>query len=572
MRPARHFAIFLAAFWWSAAATGQTSPEKCAALLKVDVHQLPNQTTVIDSAVRNTARAAARNAPAWPEHCEVIGNINARTGFNSQRFAIRFHLRLPAQWNGKFFFEGGGGSNGNLGNALGNLQGSQKNNAIDLGYAVVSQDAGHDNNVNNDPNLNGTSVYNFDPQARIDHGYNSYDQVTQAGKALIAIYYGRAPQRSYFAGCSEGGREGVMMALKYPTYFDGILACAPGIRIPRAALAQVWNFQRLAEVAKAEGIYDRDQVPFVNKAFSDEDLGLVSRAVLDACDALDGATDGIVSNFVECNGAAVRPKLEALACKGAKRSSCLMPAQISGLERIMGGAKTSAGEAIYAEWAWDAGIGGKSGDNYFQGWRSWALGGFDGKTVSSIDTGLVADSTAAGLTPPQAIRSYGPDGAKFLLDFNLDTALERSRVTSQAYQVAVSALMDMSGTELGAFRSRGGKLIVAHGVSDPIFSIKDSIAWVEAVDKAQNGATSFLRLFPVPGMNHCAGGPATDQFDAFGALVDWVEKGTAPERIVASAGNGTPWPGRTRPLCVYPKMAKYKGSGSLEDAASFVCR
>src|SRR6185369_10431552 len=111
--------------------------------------------------------------------------MNERTGANGQRYAIKFHLRLPSAWNGKFFFEGGGGSNGNLGNAIGNLQGGQRNNALGLGYAVVSQDSGHDNNINNDPNLNGNSVFAFDNQARHDIGYNSYDQVTQAAKALI---------------------------------------------------------------------------------------------------------------------------------------------------------------------------------------------------------------------------------------------------------------------------------------------------------------------------------------------------------------------------------------------------
>jgi feruloyl esterase len=555
-----------------AGAFGQQSAEKCTGLSKLEGKQFPNATTAIETAAANPARAAQGQAPALPEHCEVIGKINERIGFNSQRFAIRFHMRLPAAWNGKFFFEGGGGSNGNLGNALGNLQGSQRGNALTLGYAVVSQDSGHDNTINNDPNLNGNSIFEYDPQARIDHGYNSYDQVTQAAKALIRLYYGRAPEKSYFVGCSEGGREGLLMTQKFPAYFDGVLACAPGIRIPKAAVAQMWNFQTMAGVAKTAGIYDRDGVPFVNKSLSDEDLALVSNAVLEACDALDGAKDGMVGNFVECNSAAVRPKLAAVTCKGGKRATCLTAAQIAGLERIMAGPKNAAGEAIYSDWAWDAGMGGRFGDNFFQGWRSWSIGSYDSPTVNAVVTGLVATNSAAASTPPQAIRSFGPDAARYLLDNSIDTALERARTTTPQYQ-SILTLLDGSSTDLAAFKARGGKLIIAHGVSDPIFSIKDSIAWMGEVNKAQNGtAAEFMRLFPVPGMNHCAGGPATDQFDAFSALVAWVEKSTAPERIVATAGNQTPWPGRTRPLCAYPKIPKYTGSGSLEDAASFVCQ
>ena len=177
--------------------------------------------------------------------------MNDRTGANGQHYAIRFHLRLPTAWNGRFFFEGGGGSNGNLGDALGNLQGQQPTNALVLGYAVVSQDSGHDNAVNNDPKLNGTLTFGFDEQARLDFGYNSYDQVTQAAKALIKVYYGKPPERSYYVGCSEGGREAMMMSQRFPDYFDGILACSPGFKLPKAAVAEAWDTQAFAEVAKA---------------------------------------------------------------------------------------------------------------------------------------------------------------------------------------------------------------------------------------------------------------------------------------------------------------------------------
>ena len=190
--------------------TGQAQ-DKCAALASVNSAQLPNATTMIGTAVLKSPSPAVKgpagrgDVPALPEHCEVVGKMNDRMGANGQHYAIRFHMRLPSAWNGRFFFEGGGGSNGNIGDALGNLQGQQPTNALVLGYAVVSQDSGHDNAVNNDPKLNGAQTFGFDEQALLDFGYNSYDQVTQVAKALIKIYYGRPPERSYYVGCSEGG-------------------------------------------------------------------------------------------------------------------------------------------------------------------------------------------------------------------------------------------------------------------------------------------------------------------------------------------------------------------------------
>src|SRR5437588_10154718 len=190
-------------FWlFATAALLLTGPaafaQNCVGLATADPKLLPNPTTKIDAAIVTPARAAQGNTPALPEHCEVLGKINERTGMYSQHYAIRFHLRLPGAWNGGFFFEGGGGSNGNLGNALGNLQGQQRSNALTLGYAVVSQDAGHDNATNTDPARNGASAFGFDPQARRDLGYNSYDQVSQAAKTLIRVYYGRPVSKSYF--------------------------------------------------------------------------------------------------------------------------------------------------------------------------------------------------------------------------------------------------------------------------------------------------------------------------------------------------------------------------------------
>src|SRR5690348_8186264 len=333
--------LVLAAF-----ATAQDA-QKCSALTTAQA--LPNPTTALTSAKLNAASGAQGNRAALPEHCEILGQMNDRTGVNGQRYAIKFHLRLPTNWNGRFFFEGGGGSNGNLGAATGSLQGQQHGNALGLGYAVVSQDSGHDNATNNDPQRNGSVTFGLDPQAWLDFGYNSYDQVTQTAKALIASYYGRAPERSYFVGCSEGGREGMMVSQRFPAYFDGVLACSPGFELPKAALfGHSWDVQSFGAVAKASGIYDRNGEPFLNKTFSDEDLDLASQAILGACDELDGLKDGEIDNFAACTTALVMPKLAAITCKGPKRVTCLSAAQVAALENVYGGPKNSKSELLYS--------------------------------------------------------------------------------------------------------------------------------------------------------------------------------------------------------------------------------
>lgn len=555
------------------------SAQSCAAL--AGAKSLPNPTTVVVSAVLNPASAAqagsnpaAPPAPALPEHCEVMGRMNERAGANGQRYAIAFRLRLPTAWNGRFFFQGGGGSNGAVGNAFGQLLGNQPTVALALGYAVVSQDSGHDNASNNDPARGGTLTFGLDPQARVDLGYNSYDQVTQASKALIARYFGRGPEKSYYVGCSEGGREAMMMPQRFPGHFDGIFACAPGFRLPRAALAEAWDSQAFAAVARAAALVDPNNQPHLNRAFTDEDLALVSNAVLEACDRLDGVADGMVQDFAGCTTAAVEPRLAAVTCTGAKTAACLSPVQVTALKTVYGGPKTSSGVALYAPWAWDPGIGGKIGAGYNQGWRSWKLGPYTGPANSAINLTLGAGALPhVFVTPPVPTPLAGGGPAAFSLGFRIDEGLQAISNTTDVFREASVDFMRADSTDLAAFKARGGKLLMAHGVSDPIFSVLDSVAWWKELNEVNGGrASEFARLFAIPGMNHCTGGPAADQFDGFGALVAWVEQGVAPERIVATARASTPWPGRTRPLCVYPAQARYTGTGSIEDAANFVCR
>jgi len=322
------------------------------------------------------------------------------------------------------------------------------------------------------------------------------------------------------------------------------------------------------------GVYDSTGQPFLNRTFTDEDLNLAGQAIIGACDELDKLQDGIIDNFPACTAEVVGQKLAPLTCKGPKRSTCLLPSQIDALKKVYGGAKNSKGEMLYSDWAWDRGLAGKVGENYNVGWRVWKAGIHDAPNNSAINTTLGAGSIGAVFTtPPTAFPMSNGAPLKFLLGLDLDRDAQRVYAETPVFTKSAWDFMMASSTDLFGFKQHGGKLVIVHGVSDPIFSINDTLRWWNDVNQANNGAVAdFVRAFAVPGMNHCGGGPSTDQFDAFSALVNWVEKSTAPERIVATAGPNTPWPGRTRPLCAYPKQARYSGTGSIEDAASFVCQ
>jgi hypothetical protein len=499
-----------------------------------------------------------------PEHCELMGAIQERIGEGGQRYAIKFHLRLPVRWNGRLYFQGGGGSNGMIGDAWGNYFSAGMTPALAQGFAVVSQDSGHDNAVNNDPARGGVLVFGFDEQARANYGHASLPIVTDAAKAALKAFYGKPPRFSYFVGCSKGGEEGMALAQRYPSEFDGIAAGAPGMSLPRAALAEAWDTQAFSAAVKSSP----DMPPTLGalpSAFTDKDLGLVRDAVLAACDAEDGLTDGIVGDFRQCTSAKVRPQLEQRRCTGDKTEACLSDGQIDALVRVMQGAHDSHGNRLYSDWPWDSGIA-------TPGWRIWKLGN-QGGMPPSLNVVLGGASLASNFTTPPTPIAADPNALfNFLLSFDFDR--DAPKIYAKNSKFPHSAWEDISARsdDLSAFKQRHGKLLITHGVSDPVFSINDTIKWWREVNERNGGnARDFARLFPVPGMNHCGGGDATDQFDVLAPLVEWVEHGHAPDKILAAANPRAPWPNRTRPLCVYPSIARYDGVGSTEKAESFKC-
>ena len=527
----------------------------CSSLTEFTSPTIPK--VVITSAVLTAA------TQSLPEHCLVNGKINERVGVGGQIYAIKFRVRMPTAWNERFYMGGGGGSNGTIEDPV---------EVLPQGFVTIGTDSGHDNATNNDPNVGGTNVFSIDPQARIDFSYNSYDQTARVGKELVDIYYGKKPQFSYFVGCSEGGAEAMLMAQTFPIHFDGIVAGDPGILRPFTSANGAYATQVFAKIATS---FDSAGNPLINKTYTDQDLLLIRNAILAACDRLDGLEDGIVDNMPACTSQLVNTELAALTCTGAKTDSCLAANQIAALQTVMAGMKDSQGTQLYSDWPWDPGIGGQSGSTFNQGWRSWVLGSFNATTNNAQRVTRSCASSALRYTAHPVLPFVTDrDCVPFQLNFDFDTFLERVHETSGIYTESAADLGSIDSTNLSAFKAHGGKLIVYHGGADGAFSVNATIDWYNAVNAWERGnAANFARLFVVPGMNHCGGGPSTDDFDMFPAIVNWVEKGVAPDNVVATASN----PGyfgvesRSRPLCPYPKQARYKGSGDINDADNFRC-
>jgi hypothetical protein len=511
--------------------TTAVSPQLgCAGLTTLAVP--PALLDAADDVVQITLAQPVAATSTLPAHCRIRGAINPRTGVNNTPFAIGFELRLPDAWSGRFLFQGGGGNDGNIGTATGNV-GNGSAPALARGMAAVSTDGGHTGG--------SAAQFGFDPQARVDHAYNAYGKTAATAKAIVDLYYGRAPLTSYFAGCSGGGRQGMMFTQRYPSAFDGVIGIAPAMRVATgASISSAWESITYRSIAPRDGAGN----PILSQAFSNADLTLVSNAILAQCDALDGAADGSVNNFQAC-----RFDPAVLQCAGAKDATCLSTEQVGALRKGFGGPRDSAGKPLYFPWQFDAGISAA-------GWRAWKLGTSATATPNSSFSTLIQDAMRNEFFTP-------PDPTFGIFDFNFDTDPARMQ--------AFGALYDTwRDTRLTEFKARGGKLMLLSGLSDPIFSALETANYMEKVVEQYGPvqAATLARLFIVPGMTHCSGGPATDRFDALTPLIDWVENGNGPERIVAS---GTSFPGRTRPLCPYPAYARYNGSGDMQDAANFTC-
>ncbi len=512
---------------------------------------LPDTRIAAVSAVAAGAlKQAGQDVPA---HCLVSGAMHERvSAIDAQAYAINFEMRLPLNWNGRFFHQGNGGLDGNVATATGTLGGGPRTGALLQGFAVLSSDAGHRAAQN--------PGFGIDPQARLDYGYQAAGKLTPVAKSVIRSAYGKGPDRSYFGGCSNGGRHTLVAAARQAGDYDGYVALAPGFNLPKAAVANIAAAQRLAGVASNPAD--------LSTAFSVAERATVSNAVLARCDAIDGLADGIVADTSACQKT-FNLQTDVPTCTGARDGSCLTAAQKTAIGSIFAGVTTSSGAPVYASFPYDNGL----ATTGFAFWKFTAP--------------LVLDSGAVGQVfkvPPEP--SAGFNGPAFTLSASIDTLVAQINATNSLYaESAMSFMTPPNPADLSSVRDRGGKLIVVHGVNDPIFSADDTARWYQSLAERNGGdATDFARLFRVPGMGHCSGGPSTDQFDLISPIVAWVEQGQAPDRIAAQArGPGNPgganadlpaaWSAtRGRPLCPFPKVARYNGSGPVDDAASFNCQ
>ncbi len=494
-----------------------------------------------------------------PAHCLVKGKMKERTSpVDGAAYAIGFEMRLPVDWNGRFLHQANGGLDGSVVTALGSVSGAAPvAPGLVQGFAVLSSDAGHGA---------PTPFFGVDPQARLDYGYQAVGTLTPMAKNLIKSAYGKAPDRSYIAGCSNGGRHAMVAASRYAEQYDGVLAGNPGFSLPKAATTQLWKAQQYAKVATR----DANGQPDLNAAVTPAEFKLISSRMVARCDALDGVADGQVNDVAACQ-AAFSLQNDVPTCTGTRDGSCITSEQKSVLASVFAGPKNSKGEALYQGTWFDPGIAGAN----FASWHFGAPATRDAGAVAFIFT-----------SPPSTVAAFSATtGLQYALNFNMETDYQKIFATTSVYTESPwSFITPPNPSDLNTLKNRGAKMIVFHGVADGVFSPIDSARWMDQLQASNsNNADAFARLFFIPGMNHCSGGPATDQFDMLAPLVAWVEQGKAPDSVTAKArGTGAnvvnaelpaTWSAnRTRPLCVYPKVARYNGTGDVESASSFSCK
>jgi feruloyl esterase len=474
----------------------------CSALEKQDFTRLAEAPTTITAA--RVVAASGDNE----EYCQVTGVVAPQVGFE---------IRLPTQsWNGRYFQTGCGGMCGFIGIDR------YCADAQARGFAVAAQDMGHKGEPwQGEP-------WGAVPAQRQDFGRRSTHVVAVASKAIIEAYYGKRAARSYFRGCSTGGREGLSEAQFYPHDFDGIIAGDFAMPIRQGGIATAWDAQHLLD--------ENDE-----DIFSQDDLILLHGAVMKACDALDGVVDGLLIDPRQC-----RFDPAALLCSGAKGPHCLSKRQVASAAALYGGPRNSKGErltpggrALGSELAWGGG----------------EYGG--GKSRITIAEGTLKNLAFANVRPDFGYR---------------DVDWDRDLPAMEAQAALFDVMPPRTAPDLAAFEKAGGKLLLYHGWWDPGVPAVGTLDYYAQVWTRRGGlekTRDWFRVFLVPGMFHCRGGDAPNEFDMLSAMVDWVEKGQAPHRIIATQRAEDKSVKRTLPLYAYPEHAQYRGTGDVNDAANW---
>ncbi len=464
-------------------------------------------TAQVQAAGRFAQPGAAANAPAnpalanLPAFCRVAASLHPSADSD-----IRIEVWLPASgWNGKLQSVGNGGWAGTIGYAA-------LGSALSAGYAAAATDTGHVGNT--------ATFAPGHPEKMVDYGYRAVHEMTAAAKQLIAAFYGSAPRLSYWNGCSTGGRQGLMEALRYPADYDGIIAGAPVNYRTHQLTWELW-------VAQAVHQSEASYIPPAK-------YPAIHQAALNACDANDGVKDGLIDDPRAC-----RFDPQVLACTNGDSASCLTTAQVQAARRIYAPAVNP-------------------------------------RTKQEIFPALQPGSELGwgGLAGPQAVG----EAVEFFQhvvynDPQWDFRTLSWETGTDAADKAAGAVLNVIDPNLKPFFERGGKLLLYHGWNDQLVAPVNTINYHDAIvaSVGRSTAASSMRLFMMPGTTHCAGGEGPNTFDRMRAIEQWVEQGQAPSRIVASHATAGVVD-RTRPLCAYPEVARYSGTGSIDDAANFVCR
>ncbi len=534
------------------------------------ITKFPVAATQITLTKFNPAGTTSAGGVPLPDHCQIQGIINKRIGTDGFQYGDMFEVRLPVPtaWNGRFMFQGGGGTEGSVPAATGTA--GSLSPTLAHGWAVASQDGGHENS-----NLPNPNQFYLEAQATIDQAYHSIDVVTQTAKFLIKAYYAEGPDRSYFVGCSTGGRQGMVFSQHFPDYYDGIIAGDPVYDLEAVGLAADWGVQRIRDITPTPIAKTPAGLPILYPAFPVADQQLFQKALLQACDGLDGTIDGVIDNVRRCNKIfdpatyVFSDTGQPLQCTGAKSATCLSSGQVNAIKKIRQGARQSDGDLVHVP----AGLTAHDhGDNIVHGYiydgGYLTPSGISGRKIGTPTTAPGDYSLGLGQLPYAWLQPPNPSFDP--LTFNFDTQPPTLNPTTPV--VTFSTSLDIS-----QFKRHGGKIIWYHGLSDPGPPVLGSIDYYNEMADQNGGvrdAQSFSRLYLVPNMGHCSGGPATDQFDLLTPLVNWVEKGQAPHSVIASGSNFLTAPTtRQRPLCPYPQEARFTGGsgGDLANAANYSC-
>lgn len=530
-------------------------PQACAEMLAAAIPSTAIGLPSGDGKVTEVAvvPAAGSNASATPAHCRVTGTL---APVNPQAPAITFRLALPVAWNGKVMMFGGGGFDGTLPNVAGNVSAGPTDQPTPLGrgYATFGSDAGHQANASG--SLDGRFLQN--DEAVRNFGGEALKKTRDAALFLISKHYAQGkPQKAYFAGGSTGGREALSLAQRWPDDWDGIIAWYPAWN----QLSAMLGGHRVSRALAQKGAYP-----------SPAKRALLHRAVLETCDLLDGVADGVVSHQTRCNArfdpTVARVAGSPLRCPNGidAGDTCLSDAQIAALTTMNTAARFNSFLA--------------SGSTGYPGYNVWgaSLGAAGGASpVHPIETFLNLGTEQ----PAMPVPSGAPYITKQLdqmikLGVTRDLAFDSLTLDPEnpgpwaSRLSAFSTMLDV-GSDLTAFAARGGKLLLAHGVSDVLVSARATAQYYQRL-QAQMGASrvdSFARYYEVPGYGHAVSTVFNATWDSLSALENWVEKGIAPKDQVTTDTVGVP--GRKRPLCEYPTWPRYRGAGDVNAAESYGC-